>query len=325
MENKADWQIGDLYRQAWQIVKTHKILWIFGMVAAATSGGFRGNFSNFGNLNKQSTATSHTTPSVPAMADSFHAIGQAVMQLFSHVPVWIYGLLIIEFIVTIIFGFVILYIYQQWALGSLLAGVQLAIEKKPVSIEESSTVALHRLPTLLWLGFVPGVCLIIVFFVLGIPLIAGLILGNAAIKIITGILLTLVILAWITIIIGLSLSMIWALRRAIDEPMSGMAALKAGFHMAKKKFWSMLLLGMVNGIAVGFVIVIPIIILVVIGVIGFVIFIANNAAGPILLMLAVPLFLVFMVGFPVLLGIATAFKTTVWSLAYMTMKGHKTS
>ena len=330
-EYKPDWEIGDLYKKAWEIVKKNKVLWIFGFLAAG-SGGSNFNIPNFSDSSTNTDAPQQTqqilenlptpTPSPDmVLGQATTAVGDMIGQLFAHIPVWIYIILGIELFLFILVCIAMSIVYRQWTIGSLLAGIQLAIDKKRVSIQESSEIALSRFPSLLWLGFIPSLIIgLITIPLVGIP-VAGLIAGPTAIKIVCGLLLFLVILALIVLSTLLGLAQIWAPRKVIHEQTSGLAALKAGLSIARKKFWAMFLLGLVNTFLGAFVIGVPVVVMLLI-IFGGAIGISMNKDLIIgALIVGIPLIILLIGAMAFISGVFTAFKATVWSIAYNNIKG----
>lgn len=329
-ENKPDWVIGDLYRQAWEIIKKHKVLWIFGMAAGAgvSLNNFRSSFDNadFSKFFEKFNGTEQTGSEINnVLGSSTSYLTQTFFHLFSSTPLSFYIILGIEFLFLIAIGIAINIIYSSWATGSLLAGIQTAIEGDKPTIKDSSEKAIRRIKPLIWLSIVPisilGLSTIGIFSILSL----GLIFLEGSIK---GLFIFLLAIGGIIFIIAmfvLLLTQIWAQRQVIIDGKNGKDALFAGFQIVRKKFWAMLLLGIVNNVLILIVIGIPIGIIIGLFAGGLFTFKHFNTDYSSLVLILVPFVITIVILFvflaPILGGIINAFKATVWSLAYNNIKG----
>lgn len=321
-----DWNIEELYRKAWEIVKKNKILWVF---AAAVGSGmsFNNNINyNGGELeNFRKFFENKPTPG----SDEFAVLGAAtnsfsdmLTHLFSSVPPWFYIALALEIIFLILAGIIISSVYQAWAQGSLLENIQVCINGGKADIREASQKAFGYLKPLIFLQIVPGLILMLTFilsFIIAVILL--IIIINGALKIVFGLLILILILAAFIAFLMFNLTLIWAQRLVITEKQSGINALKKGYKIARKKFWASLLLGTVNSILSGIITLIPIFVIAVIGIGGVfaawkieIIRIPLVAAG-------IFVFIALIILLTLLASILTAFKAAVWSLAYMNIQG----
>lgn len=321
---KPDWTIDELYKKAWAIVKQNKILWIFG--AAAGGYGYNNNldFDNFDTERFQrlfNDSPENTQELSRVLGDATSASTDTITYLFSAVPTSLYIILGLEVLLLILLSIGISLIYQSWATGALLETVQMCIKDGKSTIAEASRKAYAHIKPLLWLTIVPGLILGLVTTVGSVILIAGLILGPTLVKVIMGIALFVFLLFIIYAYVMLALTTIWAERQIVVDHKPARKAFDAGLAIARKKKWAMLLLGFVNTILVGLIFGVPIIIII------FLVFggiLASNAVESILwilLIIAVPLLTLFVVGLTIAGGIMSAFKATVWSLAYDNIRG----
>lgn len=329
-----DWSIGDLYNKSWQIIKKYKVLWLFGMAMAGAAGSGLEN----GNWDKliPSDSSPGETPieaEPEIISDSVYqggrvlatstqaGFGDIVQNLLSDIPAYLYVLGGIEVVLLLVTGWAVLFVYGAWANASLIEGVQTALADGNVSIRDSSEKAFRSIKSLVWLAIIPTLVLLLVSLVV-IPLLAiPISIGGLTLKVIFGFLLGLYVLALLVIIIFLGLAQIWAPREVVIDKKPAKDALFAGIRIARRKFWSTLLLGLVNTILTMVVIGIPVGIMVGFLVGGFLTFekiptlgIGLFATGGILLLLFVLLGQLFG-------GILTAFKSSVWTIAYNNIRG----
>lgn len=319
---KSDWTIEELYRKAWQIVKNNKMLWVFG---AAIGAGTSFNYNN--NLNKSDIEwfqklfegnPQQGQELTRVLGESTSATGSIISQLFASVSLYLWVLLGLEFLFLILFGIFISLIYQSWATGALLENVDRCIKGGKAAIREASEKAFTILKPLLWLEIIPQLILTLIIIAGFTVLIGGFVLVTGLSRIIFILFLFGFVIFMIYVWIILTTSLIWATRKVVTENKPAKEALRCGYNIAKKKFWSILLLGLVNNILVAVVFGIPII--AVIGLIVGAIF-AGKSFGFALFIIAGLLLFALIIAGTVVSGILSAFKATVWSLAYGNIKG----
>lgn len=342
-QTPSDWQISDLYSRAWKIVKKNKTLWIFGAALAAlefgsgNSGGSggsggSGNSDTPGKEQLDSTkevfnffspdSSDHQTIG-QVLGDSTDYIQTTLGILFREIPVWMYLVIALEIIFMFVLFMIIRTIYKSWVEASLLAGTQKAADDQSPTIESSSNSAFPVLKSFIWLDIVPGLIIILALF-LSIALVAlGIAFGNLAIKIISGLAGLIGIFVFIYAFILLTVSMIWAKRQVVFEKKSARIALSNGYKIAKKKYWTSILLGFVNNFLAGIIVIVPFIILIVIFLIGIAVGVGSNDTSVWITLgsLGGILLLGVIIAFTLLSGVISAFKATVWTLAYGKIKG----
>ncbi len=325
---KSDWNISDLYEKAWQIIKKNKVLWIFGIAVAGYSGGSNFNsgssrdfeekdIENFQHLfNNQESFGNFTNVLGTATNEPFT---ESLKAAFSSIPASFWFILALEIIALILIYIVIFLVASAWANASLIQGIQMAINNQKVTIQDASLKAFASIKGLIWLSIIS---FLIVVGLVAIPIFLLMILHalvNSA-----GLTVLLAIPTGIAVFVGIilmTMTEIWAVRKVVLEGTPAIEALKRSFNIAKRKFWSMFLLGVVNTILAGLIMLVPILIFggaLLGGVFGG---IANRELIPTLIIGGVILFLVFAIAHAFLSGVITAFKATVWSLAYKQIKG----
>lgn len=319
---EPDWTISELYNKSWTIVKNNPILWIFGMAAGGAAGG--SNWSNFSRISDGfNTATPTPTPETNQIDQVLGAASSAsssFAHLFSNIPPFFWLLLAIEGIALAVLLWGIAIIYSVWSNASLINAVNIALGGKSPSIRESSEKSFGHLGQVAWLSIVP----ILVLTFGGILVIGALAGGFAASpvigKVIFGILFAIAALAFLYFLIYLILSEIWALRMVVLEGKDAKSSLMAGYKIAKKKKWAMAGLGFVNGISATFAILAPIIVIGLVFFVGWLLF-AHSAVAPLMLAVGILLGIAAIVGLMVFGGAITAFRASVWTIAYNKIKG----
>ncbi len=309
---KPDWMIEELYRKAWQIVKTNKMLWVFGAAigaGASFSGNTNSDFEGFKKLFEGNPQQSQ---------ELTHNI---ISYLISAVPSYLWIILGLEFLFLVLFAIFVSLIHQSWATGALLENVDRCIKGGKAAISEASEKAFKVLKPLLWLEIIPGL-------ILTLTSVIGLIIFAAIIAFAPNILKAIFILLLIGFVffliyawIMLTASLIWATRQVVMEDKPAKEALRSGYKIAKKKFWAILLLGLVNNILAVIVIGIPIVVLGGIAIGGVIAGLSLKAVGIAIFIIAGLLFFALIIGLTVAGGILNAFKAAVWSLAYNNIKG----
>lgn len=324
---KPDWMIEELYRKAWQIVKSNKMLWVFG-AAIATGASF--NLPNLPDSNSGDTnGLQKIFESNPQQGQELtRVLGTAttatdgvISQLFSAAPPYLWIMLGLELFFLVLFAVFISVIYKSWATGALLENIDRCIKGGKAVISEASEKAFKVLKPLLWLEIIPSLILTLASIIGFIILIVGIAIAPSILKVIF-ILFTIgfvffLIYAWIM----LTASLVWATRQVVMEGKPAKEALRSGYNIAKKKFWAILLLGFVNNMLIAIVLGVPIVILVGIVIGGAIAGFSSEMLGIAIFIIAGLLFLAFIIGMMVVSGILSAFKATVWSLAYGNIKG----
>ncbi len=322
---KPDWTIEELYRKAWQIVKNNKMLWVFG---AAIGAGASFNYTS--SLDKSDTEwlrklfegePTKSQELTRVLGESTSATGSIISQLFSSVPQYLWILFGLEFLFFVLFGIFVSVIYQSWATGALLENVDRCIKGGKTAIREASEKAFTVLEPLLWLEIVPGLLLTLGSIFSFIILIAGIMFAPSILKAIFGLLLFGFVLFLIYVGIMLTASLIWATRKVVTENKPAKEALHCGYNIAKKKFWAVLLLGLVNNILVVIVFAIPIVVLIGIIIAAFIASLSIQALGTVIIIIGGLFLFALVIAGTVVSGVLSAFKATVWSLAYINIKG----
>ena len=329
-ENKPDWVIGDLYRQAWEIIKKHKVLWVFVMAAGSgmSLNSFINSFdaSDISKFLEKLNGTQQTGSEITrVLGTSTSYITETISYFFSATPISFYIILAIEFLFLICVGVAINIVYTAWATGSLLSGIQTAIAGDKPTIKDSSAKAIRRIKPLIWLAIVPLVVLAtLAIIAASLLFFADMLIANNLYGFVIFLFIPLVIVFILALFI-LSLTLIWAQRQVVVDNKGGKEALFAGFKMIKKKFWAMLLLGIVNNILILLVVGIPIGIIagILIGGLFTVGYLGANTKTLVWIIASFAILIVILFAFvaPILGGIINAFKATVWSLAYNNIRG----
>ncbi len=321
--NQPDWSISELYEKSWEIVKNNKILWIFGMALAGAGSSFS-SFSNSSSNFKDLVNPSFNPIPSPAPDQINQVLGAAtsttavsnILQILSAVPWYFYAVLVLEIIFLVVLGFAISIIYSAWSHASLIQGIQTAYNHEKPTIADSSEKAFSAIKPLAFLSIVPSLVVVSVGIITSIVFIFLLTLGGAVFKIIAGLMLVVWIIFFLLALIMLSATLIWSYREVILGKKPAMEAFKRGYYLAKKKIWSMLLLGFINTILSAVVTGIPIVIAIGVIVGGFLSLSAFKNLAVVLIILGAALFFVIIIGLTFLGGILNAFKASVWTIAY---------
>ncbi len=310
-QKPSGWSIKTFYKEAWQIVKTHKVLWLFG-IAAGTSSSL--NFSDipFEKLFQQTPKSESNS----VLGSSTSVIFDNLSYLFSAVPLWVYVLLALEVIILLVIMIGLAIVLQNWSTASLLLGISDAIHKRAVSIKTLSERAFLNLVSLIKITVVPFFLLGAFFLLVFVLLLLGLTIAGSAVKSLLGLLVVLATIAFLIAVLLLTMTIIWAVRFVVIDHMSPKAALSHGFTLVKAHFWLMLGLGIVNILTSMLVFVVPVAILIGIIALGVISLETNRSLGGSILGIGGTLFVVFILAIQLLSGVLTAFKATVWSLAY---------
>lgn len=252
-EKSTNWDISELYRKSWQIIKNNKVLWLFGMAAVTFgSGSSRSNISSdkldsvlkFFQNNGSNPASNKLTQVLGAATSS--PFTETLRSLFFSVPIWLYILLGIGVLLLILVNVVLGIIYQAWVNGALISGVYSASTDQKPTISQSSNQAFTSIKGMIWLNLVPYLIFFLIAAILFAVLIFSIVLLPSIAKAIP---IILTVLAVITFFIGLlfiNLTKIWASRRIVLDKKPTKESFWSSFKMVKQKFWHMVLLAIVN-------------------------------------------------------------------------------
>lgn len=331
-ERKSDWNIGELYTTAWETVKNNKVLWVFGTALATFSYSFSsssGN-SNFDekdleklqNLFNGSPATSTNAVSVNnVLGATAHTFSQTLGQIFASIPIYIYLILGLELVLVIIFWIVVSLIGKAWTEAGLLQGILSGLNKQTVTITDCSKKAFKSIKGLIWLNLIPTLLLMLAALVIFAILGFAVTLTEGLVQIPFIILTIIAVGAFIYWLVMLTLSLIWASRKVVYEEQKAKEALFFSYKIVKKKFWPVILLGLVNTI-LGFIIVgviaATITGLIIGGLLGYQL---NQALGIGLITVGALTGFLFISASLFISGLLTAFKAVTWSKAYLNIKG----
>lgn len=320
-QQTPDWEVGKLYRQAYEITKKHKILWLFGIVVGS---GLGLNFSNsFGSDFKEFFKDDKKEAIINGAAvlgDSTSKAFEMFLQLFSAIPLWMYLVLGLEILFLIIYLIAFWLIYRAWAEASLLEGVQTSINGQTPTISDNSEKAFRSIKSLIWLNVVPSLVFTLLILIVGGILISIIIVGNTLVKIIFGLLLIPAVLGIITGWIILTMIMLWASRLVVVDHHAAYEAFKKGYKIMKQKFIPTLLLGVFNTVLTWLLYgaVFTVMGIFVLG--GFLTINQNTVLSILFFVTGGFLFFLFILLSSVLSGIIATFKASVWSLAYNTIR-----
>lgn len=321
-ERLPDWTISELYEKAWDLLKKHKILWIFGAATAAVSYGgssYHSNSSSFQNLPSSTGSTQTSISQVLGVATST-PFSDTLVHIFTSVPITLYLLLGLAIIVLMVTYFVIILIYSAWTSAALIQSIQTASRNQRPTIEDSSLKALPAIKPLIWLNVVPILVLILAAGIYFMLTILGASLSSSFIKVLMILLIVAGAVAFIIALVYLTLALIWAARKVVLDGSKAYPALKSGFEITKRKFWSSILLGIVN-LVLSFIIALPLGLLfesLAGGGLDSAFSHANNIFLP---AIAFIFFLAAYFVYSLVLGLLTAFKAAVWTLAYQKIRG----
>jgi hypothetical protein len=131
-----------------------------GAATAVGSSSFNFNGNSFRGFSGLGNHSSTTTPA----ADHTNVLGiatskpftDAIFGIFSHVPIGLYILGGIEFILIICLGLTILIVYKAWSNGMLIKATETALDNKIIHIPDTSRAIFPKILSLVWLDIVPS-------------------------------------------------------------------------------------------------------------------------------------------------------------------------
>jgi hypothetical protein len=304
-----NFNFGEILTRAWQIVWKHRILWIFGILASCGRGG--SNFNSGSSGQGEGGAPSDVPPQLLPL---FQTI-QENLTTFIVIGVTVFCLILI---VTIFLGTIgriglIRGTFQaEGGAESLVLG-QLFSESTPYFWRVFGLSLISSIP---FVVLVAGIFASLLGYLILLPAGSGTdtppLFGLALIPLVIGCFCLLIPLA-----IVINLVVRQAENAIVLEEMSVMPAISRGWDVFRNNLGPIIIMGIiltVIGFAVGFVIAIPILIVVIPAAIAFAAGQAENwtplALAAICICLYIPISLLIN-------GIAIAFTESAWTLTYM--------
>jgi hypothetical protein len=332
--SKKDWEISELYSKAWNVVKNHKVTWIFGAAVAATAMGSSGNFNSSSSGNSESIQKLFNggLPEASSSAEMSKVLGESInpfQQLFSEIiqriPVYYYFILAGEILFMILLAIIITIIYRAWAHASLIASVDSAYKHNKTSISQASEAGFKHFKSFIWLDIVPGIALFLISMIFFIAIVLGFMTGNTIVMVLTGLIALVGGIFFVYYAILISIGIIWGYREVAISNHSAKQAFLNGFKIAKKKKSASIILGFLNGVITGIATMIPMFAVFAVIAAGVISYIATNNVSPYLIGIGV---LVIAVVIPVIIvigAVSQAFKASVWTIAYDKIRGKYTN
>jgi hypothetical protein len=324
MATSHDWEIGELYRKSWKLVRANPMLWFLGIAAGV------GSSQTFRLGNQFSSSGSKLGSAKPVIPPQLVA---AVKGMLFSVPVWVYILLAVVLLVSVGIQIVLMLVYRAWATGLLLAETYVASEHKKPSLAAGSRLAQKAIPGMLAISIVPG---LVIFLVMAIA--TGAYAGSFVLlskHVLRDLPLLLFILLLVVFTIGglyffirslilLTFTTIWASRRLVFHSGPTATVFWDSWRVAKKKFWSMAGLGFMNSLmsmGVSIVSFLPLIVVGLLGVAGYFVTKAVPWSAPFLLFLGAVAACAYFIVMGIVGGAFVSFKASVWNFAYHAIEG----
>ncbi len=332
-KSKKDWEISDLYSKSWQIVKNHKVTWIFGAAVAATAAGSSNfNSSSSGDSESLQKLFNGGLPEASSSAEMSKVLGESInpfQQLFSEIiqriPVYYYFILAGEILFMILLAIIITIIYRAWAHASLIASVDSAYKHNKTSISQASEAGFKHFKSFIWLDIVPGIALFLISMIFFIAIVLGFMTGNTIVMILTGLIALVGGIFLIYYAILVSIGIIWGYREVAISNQNAKQAFLNGFKIAKHKKGASLVLGVINNLSITLIMMIPIFILIGMAISGLIYYGATKQISYILIGLGFTAVIILIPLLIIIGAIAQAFKAAVWTIAYDKIKGKYTN
>jgi len=305
--------------RSWEITKTHKVLWIFGMVVAALSGGsanfnFSGDQSAFSDLFQKSQMKEipqETSKVLGAYTDT-------LSEMVRNVSPWVWLVLAVSIFLAILVAIAISLYLRYWARGALIASIHDIEEGRSASLELGSRRGREVVRRLIYVNVVPWLVLMLAIAVIaGVSVVLLTMVNLQPIRIVVVIIMSLLFLT-IGVIGGIALVMtlIIAEQIVVRENCSSKEALKKGLKLAKKYLGQLFAMGAINlgvGCAVGCA---TVFIFLLLAAVSFIVYSIDKHAGIVIAVIAALLVFVFLLISLLLRGIYMVFNTSTWTLLF---------
>jgi hypothetical protein len=293
---------GAILSRAWKITWQHKVLWIFGILAASGNGrvpGGDGSGGGDGGGRDLGPGGLELPPPVRRFVESPDPQIIAI----------VIGVICVLVLIALVF-----FVLSVIGRGGLIGGVRLADDNGRVTFGEAWRVGLHNFWRVFLIGLIVGVAVIALVLLLLVP---GIFFSITIIGLLCGLPL---IFAFVVAAIVLGIVAYFAQIAAVVEDLSITTALSRAWEVIRANLGDIIVLGIVLIVAqavIGVVIALPVIVTlipIVFAVIGFINESQNMAVGG--LIVAGLCFVAYLPVLIVLGGVLETWITSAWTLAY---------
>jgi hypothetical protein len=305
--------------RSWEIAKTHKVLWVFGMVVAALSGGsanfnLSGDQSAFSDLFQKSQMKE-----IPQ--ETSNVLGtytDTLSEMVRNISPWVWLVLAVSIFLAILAAIAISLYLRYWARGALIASIHDIEEGRSASLELGSRRGREVVRRLIYMNVAPWLVLMLAIAVIaGVSVVLLTMVNLQPIRIVVVIIMSLLFLT-IGVIGGIALVMtlIIAEQIVVRENCSSKEALKKGLKLAKKYLGQLFAMGAINlgiGCAVGCA---TVFIFLLLAAVSFIVYSIDKHAGIVIAVIAALLVFVFLLISLLLRGIYMVFNTSTWTLLF---------
>lgn len=275
---------GNILSHAWQITWKHKVLWIFGIFVALSSGG--GSFNSGANWNQGSSGGGGNFPQ-PDMPPQLREFLNSPA-----LPIAIIALLCLGLIIALA-----IFLMGVASTGALIGGIDLAESTGAVTFSQAWAIGTSNFLKILGLKIGVGIIgfVAILAGIICCPLLCLVIPGSIALQVIAE----------------------FASFAIVLDKDGVIESIQKGFNVLKNNFTSVFVLGLILfgiGIAYGLVVAIPILVAfapAIIAVMG-----STREPNMMLIGATVLMFLCLIPVFIVVGGVYTTWQTATWQLAY---------
>ncbi len=314
----GDWQIGQMYENAFRVAKKFRTLWILGLIFGAAGGGCSFQFPAGGGSANLTTPSTSPNPEITnkVLGATSSIFSESFTNIFSNIPSYIYFIIGFELLLLIVLWFVIFYLKGAFANVSTIIGTQKALEGQKLTLAQISQLSFPKIKPMA--KFMALTSLIII----PIGLIITLLVILAIAKIISVFIIPIIILTLLIFMLVWSISLTFAQRAISLDNSAPLSSIKIGLKMARKKLFWAILVGIINNIISGLALFIPLILinitLVAVG--GLIGLLFHKALLVMGIFLGIGLLLSMTIALPLLSSMIIIGKTAIWNQAYTKTK-----
>ncbi len=297
---------GEVLQRAWQIIWKHKILWIFGILAGC--GNATGNTGGSSN-----TGYRFQGGELPSQFQNFFF---QVQRFFENIPVWVWILLGLMLLVLFVIAIILNTVGRT---GLVLGALQADEGTAHLSFGTLFSTSFSYFWRVFFLNLIVGFGILILVLILIVPVI---LLGVATLG---------VGLLCLIPIICLLIPISWFINLVLEQSVIAIVTENRGIFSGLERGWQvvttnigpmiiMALILFVAGAVIGFIIAIPMALIVIPPLVGLVARTQTAAIGG--LVVAAILFVLYLPVLLVATGILRGYITTAWTLTFRRLTGH---
>lgn len=318
-----------ILRRSWEIARTHKFLWVFGMALAAFSaGGSNLNLSGGGDSgNIADLFRGKSVEQLPQEGGKvLGAYTDRLLEVFRSIPLWVWLVLAVSLLVAVLVAIAVSLFVRNWAKGSLISAIHDLEDQKRESLTIGSRQGLAVVKRFIWLNLVPWLLLLVtIILILALLVITALLTPQA--KEFAGLLAVAAVLGMVIVIlvggVFVSLSITIAEQLVIRKDLPASQAFSAAARLVRRHLKEVVTMGAINlgiGCALGCATLILLLLFAALTLIAF--SVSQKVGAVVAILIGIPLIIIVLSSL-LIRGIYAVFNTATWTLLFRELESQE--